>query len=96
MTIEPPPLPSQSPASTAPPPLPPQYQYPCPRCRGELVYQVESPNSGTGCIIVILGLILAPFIIGIPIVIYGFVQMGKKKRYWHCRSCGTVYPAATG
>jgi hypothetical protein len=70
-------------------PLP---QHPCPRCNGALWYQVESPNSGTGCIIVILGALLSPILIGIPIVIYGFVQMGKKRRYWHCRSCGTTFP----
>jgi len=27
----------------------------------------------------------------IPIIIHAIVQVNKKKRYWHCRGCGTVY-----
>jgi uncharacterized protein YbaR (Trm112 family) len=66
--------------------------YPCPRCRGELRYQMESPSAAAGCIIILLGLLFAPLIIGIPIIIYGIVLMGKEKKYWHCRSCGTMFP----
>jgi hypothetical protein len=66
---------------------------PCPRCRGELLLVSESPNKGTGCIVVLLGFLFAPCIFGIFIVIYGFGMMNETKQQWHCRSCGTVYPA---
>lgn len=56
--------------------------------------RVEKPEQGTGCIILILGLVLAPVLIGIPIVIWGIVLMGKQKRHWHCANCGSIFPIA--
>lgn len=66
--------------------------YPCPRCGGELSYQVEKTDTGTGCIVILLGVLLAPILIGLVIIFFGIHLMGKTKTYWHCRSCGTVFP----
>lgn len=65
---------------------------PCGRCGGPLMYQEKSENQGSGCIVAVLGLLFAPVLIGIPILIYGFVMMSKKKKYYHCSQCGTQFP----
>jgi len=40
----------------------------------------------------VVGAVFAPLLIGIPILIYGAVLMGKRREYWHCTSCGTQFP----
>jgi hypothetical protein len=67
--------------------------YPCPQCKGELRYAQDHPERGTGAIVIILGIILAPVCLGIPILIYGLIMIGRVKAYWHCRSCGRTFPA---
>jgi hypothetical protein len=64
----------------------------CVRCSGALkAAEEKSPNSGTGCIIIILGLVLTPLCIGIPIIIYGIGQMNEIS-VWKCVRCGATYP----
>jgi hypothetical protein len=55
---------------------------------------VESkPTSeGSGCLIVIVGLVLTPFIIGIPIALYGLHLMCKRESHWRCNRCEALYP----
>ncbi len=68
-------------------------QHPCPKCRGALAWVSEKPQGGAGCLLIVLGLLFTPLLIGIPIFIYGIVLMGKRQEYWHCTSCGTQFPA---
>jgi uncharacterized protein YbaR (Trm112 family) len=65
----------------------------CPQCKGELVLITEYPERGTGCIVMVLGLILAPFVIGIGLLIWGLIVYGRTRRHWHCRGCGRTFPA---
>jgi uncharacterized protein YbaR (Trm112 family) len=68
-------------------------RYPCPQCKGILSLQVENPQRGTGIIVIVLGILLAPFCVGIFLMIWGLALIGETKSYWHCRGCGRTYPA---
>ena len=68
----------------------------CPNCGDNLRWVVEYPSEGTGCLLVVLGFLFAPIVIGIPIFIYGFVLYGKSTKHWHCPGCGAQFPAKTG
>jgi len=67
--------------------------YPCPQCKGELRDVQDHTERGTGAIVIVLGVLLAPLCLGIPILIYGLVMVGRVKSYWHCRYCGRTFPA---
>lgn len=60
----------------------------CRYCGGELVPKARSTDSGVGCLILIVGLVLTPFLIGIPIIIAGIYFMLKSEKYVKCRKCG--------
>lgn len=72
------------------PELQKRYQYR--HCGGQYKLIATRPNEGTGCIIMILGLLFAPIIIGIPILIYGFRMKNKTHSYWQCGDCGMTLP----
>lgn len=65
----------------------------CPQCRGQLILVVEHPQRGTGAIVIVLGILLAPICIGVILFIWGLVLTFETKSQWHCRSCGRLYPA---
>jgi ribosomal protein L37AE/L43A len=44
--------------------------------------------EGSGCIIVLIGILLTPFIIGIFVILYGLILMFKTEGYWTCKQCG--------
>ena len=60
----------------------------CPHCKGHLVKSKEATSGGTGCIVIILGLVLTPILIGIPIILYGLHLGSKRRGLWVCRKCG--------
>jgi hypothetical protein len=64
----------------------------CSHCGGPLKEGKEAKSEGTGCIVVILGLVLTPVLIGIPILLYGFHLMGKREGFWRCGRCGAKFP----
>ncbi len=66
---------------------------PCPKCEANLALVSEYPDSGTGYAVALIGLILAPLLIGIPTIIRGLHVRSKYNRHWHCSGCGTIYPA---
>ncbi len=75
-------------------PLPSTTRFPalrrgqCPQC-GELMKKTaKSTSAASGCIIVILGLALSFFLIGIPILLAGLYFMFKTEGFWLCRRCG--------
>jgi hypothetical protein len=55
---------------------------------------VDYPERGTGCIVILIGLIFSPILLGIPVLIYGFILRGKAKHSFQCPGCGTVLPVA--
>lgn len=60
----------------------------CQYCGGPLVPAYRNPNSASGCILLLVGICLTPFIIGIPVIIFALVVMGKSEKYMKCGSCG--------
>ncbi len=64
----------------------------CRHCGGRLKKEREATSTGSGCIIIILGLVLCPLLIGIPIVIYGLNLTGKCRGLWRCRKCHAEFP----
>ena len=65
----------------------------CPQCRGQLVLEIERPQRGTGIIITVLGILLAPVCIGFVLIFWGMFLTLETKSQWHCRGCGRFYPA---
>ncbi len=59
----------------------------CPNCGAGLVVQIK--RSGFGLFLIILGIILTPAIIGIPVFIVGYVirWSGKGKAFYRCARC---------
>jgi GYF domain 2 len=66
---------------------------PCPQCKGVLSQVSEAPQRSTGIIVIVLGIILAPFCVGIVLIVWGLILVNERKYYWHCRGCGRTYPA---
>lgn len=64
----------------------------CASCGGKLRKGADAPTQGSGCIVVILGLVLTPILIGIPVLLYGLHLMGKREGYWQCTRCGAKAP----
>ena len=64
----------------------------CWHCGGGLRKEREAKHSGSGCLIILVGLLLAPVLIGIPIIIYGLHLGSKAKGFWRCRKCGAEFP----
>jgi len=64
----------------------------CSHCGGKLRKTHEATNSGSGCIIGILGLCLTPVLVGIPILLYGLHLMGKTRSLWQCKKCHAEFP----
>jgi HEAT repeat protein len=63
----------------------------CPQCnrltRRVKVSKASNTSKRNPWIMIIVGFILTPFIIGIPVVIYGFYLKIKKKYFWVCEHC---------
>lgn len=64
----------------------------CPQCSGELRLATEHTERGTGVIVILIGILLAPCLLGIPILVYGLVMVNRIKSYRHCRMCGRTFP----
>lgn len=60
----------------------------CRFCGGVMEIRTRSPQGGMGCLLIVIGLCFAVFIIGIPIAIYGIVLACKTENYMACRNCG--------
>ncbi|SRR6266404_638551 len=64
----------------------------CPQCQAEMSLQIENPQRGTGTIMIVLGILFAPFCIGIPLLIWGAIMASETRSHWHCRGCGRTFP----
>lgn len=56
---------------------------------GHEVYLMSDKKTGTGILILIVGLFLTPALIGIPIAIWGFSTIKKEIYYIFCPTCGS-------
>lgn len=63
----------------------------CSHCGGKLKKGAEAKSEGIGCLILIIGLVLTPILIGIPIIIYGIHLMSKREGFWRCKNCGAKF-----
>ena len=64
----------------------------CSICGGVLKKGLDAPDRGSGCIVMILGLLLTPVLIGIPIVLVGVAIAAKREGFWRCKNCGMKFP----
>lgn len=64
----------------------------CRYCGGQLKKGRKAVSEGSGCLILILGLLMTPVLIGIPLLIYGFYLMSKVEGFWQCTQCGEKFP----
>ena len=68
----------------------------CSYCGGKLRKGRIAVSEGSGCLIALIGLCLAPLIIGIPIILYGLHLSGKCIGVWQCKKCHAEYPRKLG
>ena len=66
----------------------------CRHCGGRLKKGTEAKSEGSGCLVLLVGLVLTPALIGIPIALYGLSLMNKREGFWRCKSCGAKFPRA--
>lgn len=80
---------------TPPPPLPGKFAGPphnCRHCGGRLAKEREAKHSGSSCLIILVGLLLTPVLIGIPVILYGLHLGSKCDGWWRCKSCEARFP----
>lgn len=71
----------------------------CTYCAGPLQRKTRSVDCWGGCLVsvvlILVGLLGAPFLIGIPILAAGallLIIVGlKRESYWRCQSCGATF-----
>jgi hypothetical protein len=64
----------------------------CRHCGGQLKTEAKATSQGTGCLLIVLGLVLTPVLIGIPLVLYGIHLGSKREGLWRCRKCEATFP----
>lgn len=64
----------------------------CRLCGGDIKKGATATSGGSGCLVLLVGLVLSPVLIGIPIVLYGVHLMGQRDSFWQCRLCGEKFP----
>ncbi len=65
----------------------------CPLCGStEFSRSRAATSEGTGCLLFVVGLCLAPICIGIPVALYGLNLMLKRQGLWVCRRCQHTVP----
>lgn len=68
----------------------------CASCGGQLKKGADAHSEGSGCLIALVGLLLAPLLIGIPILLWGLHMASKREGYWQCLRCGSKVPRKIG
>lgn len=68
----------------------------CAKCGGGLRKTADAPSEGAGCLIALIGLLLTPLLIGIPILLYGLHLAGKRNGFYECKRCGNKSPRKIG
>jgi hypothetical protein len=60
----------------------------CPACGTAMKKGARSTDSGSGCLILIVGIVFSPLLIGIPLILVGLHYMTKRQGFWSCPYCG--------
>lgn len=60
----------------------------CPACGSGMRKGSRATDSGSGCLILIVGLVLTPVLCGIPLILIGLHYMSKREGFWQCPGCG--------
>lgn len=47
-----------------------------------------SPHQGTGCLVALIGLVFCVALIGLPVMVYGIILMGRVREKYACGACG--------
>ena len=68
----------------------------CSNCGGALKKEAKATNSGSGCLIVLVGLLFTPLLLGIPVLLYGLHLMWKREGQWRCIKCHALFPRKIG
>lgn len=69
------------------------YALECPHCGATCEMKKEAKNDASGCFLIIVGLLLTPVLIGIPVLIYALIHGSKVARYWRCTRCRSRFDA---
>jgi hypothetical protein len=64
----------------------------CATCGGPIKAGATATSEGSGCLIALVGLLLTPILIGIPILLWGAHIASKREGYWQCKRCGAKAP----
>lgn len=80
----------------APIPAPPMREGMCPYCRVMCRKKREASDSGGGCLIILIGIALIPFIVGFFIILYGAHVGSKCNHFWECTNCKHRFPRKRG
>jgi len=64
----------------------------CWYCGGGLHRVRQASHPAGGCLLVILGLIGTPYLIGIPILLYGLHLGSLCVGFYRCRQCESTFP----
>lgn len=60
----------------------------CHHCGERLHLHSRRPSEGTGILVFLVGLLLAPVLIGIPLIVGGIMKMAEKVYWRGCHDCG--------
>jgi len=64
----------------------------CPYCGGHLVKGRKGQDSVGACLVIVIGVLLIPLLIGILILLYGLHLGSKAEGIWRCVNCGAEFP----
>lgn len=63
----------------------------CRECGGPLRKGRQATNTGGGCLCIIIGIVLTPFLVGILLILLGLYLGSKAEGYFECRNCHQRY-----
>ena len=64
----------------------------CFHCQNEMMMERQHPDRTRGTITFLVGLLLAPVIIGIPLLLWAIDMMRRRRDWWLCSQCGHTQP----
>ena len=64
----------------------------CFHCQSEMMMERQHPDRTRGTITFLVGLLLAPIIIGIPLLLWAIDMMRRRRDWWLCSHCGHTQP----
>jgi len=68
----------------------------CFHCQSEMMMERQHPDRTRGTITFLVGLLLAPVIIGIPLLLWAIDMLRRHQDWWLCSQCGHTQPVTSG